>query len=235
MFWALPAVLRLQLIRHLVATHSRFLEPRCHSAKARGINSFISTIVSTSVARNPMIAVKTAYTAVPSSPQRGNLKTGRMKRVPAFDRMRNAGSQSNVRTRLLVREVLTRAAPSELPLFELYDPSKDATGKTAAGALGWGSETVILLLLPVAYKFFDKLLDAFAKDTVTGLKDLIKKVMSRNKDEPDANLESLAKATTVELVHLGLSKSKAENVAVTFVRVIVQHRDIIISSVDKQQ
>lgn len=132
---------------------------------------------------------------------------------------------------VLVIQVLDVESPEELFLVESYNPSDRTMGITAKGPLGFGgADTVIALMLPIIYKFFDTLMDEIFKDAA---KDLVKRiktyVLSRpeNQLQADAEHETLVTLVREELELAGLDISRSSSVANTVLDALVKNKYLL--------
>lgn len=135
----------------------------------------------------------------------------------------------------LTKEVLERVSPEELPLANHFDPKQPSRGVSGKGALGFGVEAAIPMLLPIVYLFFDGVLEEIKED--------IKGVGKHAADAVFARVAALfqrrgsltdkerLEATDAVLKYLtdeGIEKSRATEVAHTMIDVVSENRSKII-------
>jgi hypothetical protein len=106
------------------------------------------------------------------------------------------------KVRSLTEKVLREESPAELALLPLYDPATAGNSRVSKGPLGIGVESAAVLLLPVLYAFFDKILEELAKDAAKELAVDLKAYISQK-------LPGLR----ASLIGAGLSEKKSDEVA----------------------
>jgi hypothetical protein len=142
--------------------------------------------------------------------------------------------QSNEELALaLTKDVLEKVSPKELPLADHFDPKQSSRGITAKGALGFGVEAAIPMLLPIVYLFFDGFIEEVKEDikgagkhVADGLIARVAALIRRNGATENDKVEA-TDAVLKYLVDGGIEKTRATEAAHVVIDVISKSRDAI--------
>jgi hypothetical protein len=122
------------------------------------------------------------------------------------------------KVRSLTEKVLREESPAELALLPLYDPATAGSSRVSEGPLGIGVESAAVLLLPVLFAFFDKILEELAKDAAKELVVDLKAYISKK-------LPGLR----ASLIGAGLSEKKSDEVANMTESILLENQTTVLN------
>lgn len=128
----------------------------------------------------------------------------------------------------LVQRTLEEVAPEEVILVNHFVDDVNS-GKTAKGALGFGSETAIALILPIVWKIYDQIISELTKEIAQNTVGSLKKVLSKllSIESPATNDEPIANRLTEWLRKEGIEGDKAQEVASKILEELLKEDKVI--------